>query len=435
MNELNLKYKNYKKELLELLTEWVKIPSVYDESTVTKDMPFGKSVTDALSWFETLGKDNNFITKNVDNYAVYIEHGDGNEHIDIFGHCDVVNVGEGWNSNPFEIKLENNKLIGRGVSDNKGPMISCFLAIKMIRDMNIKLNRKVRLIVGGNEESGFKCIKHYYSKEPYGICGFTPDAKFPVLNGEKGAGVIYLKLEINNKDVIVYGGLEHNTIPDKVTIKNIKNNNEFIVKGIGGHSSKPEFAINPIPKSLIDLYNQLNEQWTIDLYKIINEDNMDGKLFGLNKEGKCGILSIVPTKINIENGLLEIVLNTRYPENIEFREIIDSIKKFIDENNICKLNVSGINIKKSNYINKESELVKTLHDIYIKYSGDNESVVRVTSAGSYASEMNNSVIYGCEFLDGSFGNVHKANEFASLEKLELAIAIYAQGIIALCNNI
>ncbi|WP_042272012.1 M20/M25/M40 family metallo-hydrolase [[Clostridium] dakarense] len=130
------------------------------------------------------------IKYNVDNHSVYIEYGDEDEHIDIFGHCDVVNVGEGCNSNPFELKVDNDKLIGRGVCDNKGPMIACFLAIKMIRDMNIKLNRKVRLIVGGNEESGFKCINHYYSKEPYGIYGFTPDAKFPVLNGEKGSGVI-----------------------------------------------------------------------------------------------------------------------------------------------------------------------------------------------------------------------------------------------------
>ena len=64
-----------------------------------------------------------------------------------------------------------------------------------------------------------------------------------------------------------------------------------------------------------------------------------------------------------------------------------------------------------------------------------ESEVRVTSAGSYASEMNNAVIFGCEFPDGGFGNVHQANEFASLEKLKLSISIYAEAIVTLCNDL
>lgn len=435
MNKLNLQYKNYKEELLNLLSEWVKIPSIYDNNSATKEMPFGKNVTDALIWFENLGESNNFKTVNIDNYAVYIEYGEGKEHIDIFGHCDVVNVDDRWDSNPFEIKVENDKLIGRGVCDNKGPMISCFMALKMIRDMDIKLNRKVRLIVGGNEESGFKCIKYYYSKEPYGVCGFTPDAKFPVLNGEKGAGVIYLRLDIDNKNLSLYGGVEHNTIPDKVFIKKSQYGDISIVEGIGGHSSKPELAENPIPKALIKLYNELNEKWIIDLYNMINEENINGKLFGLDIKGKCGILSLVPTTINIENGFLEIILNARYPENIEFSEIIKSMKEFINKNHLTKFNIDGTQLKKSSYIDKESKLVKTLHNIYKKYSNDNESVVRVTSAGSYASEMNNAVIYGCEFLDGNFGNVHKANEFASLEKLSLAISIYSEAIISLCNDI
>lgn len=435
MNKFKNTNQNHKKELLELIKEWVAIPSVYDEYTISHCMPFGKNVSDALCWFENLGKDNEFIVRNVDNHAVYIEYGKGNEHIDIFGHCDVVNACEGWDSNPFELKIDGDKLIGRGISDNKGPMIACFLALKMIRDLDIKLNRKVRLIVGGNEESGFKCIKHYYSKEPYGVCGFTPDAKFPVLNGEKGSGNINLRLNIENKDLILRGGLENNTIPSKATIINLKENKKYIVKGVGGHSSKPQDSVNPIPKALINLYEELGEKWIIDLYKLINEENVNGKLFGLDIEGKCGILSIVPTIINVENGCVEVTLNTRYPENIKFEDIIKIIRTYIHQNNMAKFNVTGKEIKKSNYIDEKSELVKILHNIYVKHSKDTKSVVRVTSAGSYASEMNNSVIYGCEFPDGGFGNIHKENEFASLEKLNLAITIYAEAIVCLCNSI
>lgn len=434
MSNFIIKDKEYEKELLELLKEWISIPSVYDSNTVSEDMPFGKEVNEALIWFEKLGYDNGFKVKNIDNYAVHIEYGEGLEYVDIFGHCDVVNSGEGWNTDPFKLEVYNDKLVGRGISDNKGPIIACYLALKMIKSLEIKLNRKVRLIVGGNEESGFKCIKHYYSKEPYGVCGFTPDAKFPVLNGEKGAGVVSLRLKIEDKDLMVKGGTEHNTIPNKVVIKNIKDIEEVVVEGIGGHSSKPENAKNPIPKAVLYMQKKLNQKWLKDLYLIINEKNLDGNLFGINKEGKCGKLTMVPTVINIANGEVQVILNVRYPENIKFKDIIEAISSFI-HNNLENFKVSGRELKKSNYINPESDLVKGLHNIYKRYSNDFKTEVRVTSAGSYASEMNNAVIFGCEFLDGSFGNVHQANEFASLEKLKLAISIYAEAIITLCNDL
>lgn len=425
----------YKEELLNLLTEWIAIPSIYDEESSDEHIPFGKNVTQALEWFENIGIKNNFKVGNVDNHAVYIEYGQGDEIVDVFGHCDVVNVCDRWNTNPFELTVENDKLIGRGISDNKGPMLACFMALKLIRESNVELKRKVRLIAGGNEESGFKCIKHYYSKEPYGVCGFTPDAKFPVLNGEKGAGTIYLSLNIEDKNLFVSAGVEHNTIPSEVVIKNIKENKEIMVEGIGGHSSKPQNAKNPIPKALLKLNELSNEKWILELYTMINENNMDGRLFNLNKEGKCGSLSMVPTVINIKDGNIKVVINVRYPEVITFEEILSNIRLYIDKNCEYNCSVEGSELKKSNYINENSPLVKKLHEIYAKYSNDTESVVRVTSAGSYASEMRNSVIYGCEFLDGSFGNVHQPNEYASLEKLTLAISIYAEAIITLCNEI
>ena len=145
--------KKYEKEFLKLLEQWVSIPSFYDRKTVSKDMPFGKGVYDALNWFENLGRENNFKVKNIDNHAVQIEYGNGKEYVDIFGHCDVVNPGEGWDSEPFKLNIIGDKLVARGVSDNKGPMIVNFLALKMIKDLDINLKRKVRLIAGGNVEN------------------------------------------------------------------------------------------------------------------------------------------------------------------------------------------------------------------------------------------------------------------------------------------
>ncbi|WP_236876128.1 hypothetical protein [Clostridioides difficile] len=144
---------------------------------------------------------------------------------------------------------------------------------------------------------------------------------------------------------------------------------------------------------------------------------------------------MVPTIINIVDGKLEVVLSVRYPEILTIEDIMKKFNLYMEQNNINKFELIGENLKQANYIDRNSKLVRSLHDIYIKYSGDLKNDVRVTSAGSYASEMNNSVIFGCEFPDGSFGNVHSANEFASLDRLIDAIGIYAEAIITLCNKI
>ncbi|WKK91948.1 peptidase dimerization domain-containing protein [Clostridioides difficile] len=102
-------------------------------------------------------------------------------------------------------------------------------------------------------------------------------------------------------------------------------NGNYIVYGKGGHSSKPEKSINPILATIKLLSENIDEKWTKDLYKLINQDNINGNLFGLNIEGKCGILSMVPTIINIVDGKLEVVLSVRYPEILTIEDIIKNL--------------------------------------------------------------------------------------------------------------
>ncbi len=42
----------------------------------------------------------------------------------------------------------------------------------------------------------------------------------------------------------------------------------------------------------------------------------------------------------------------------------------MEQNNINKFELIGENLKQANYIDRNSKLVRSLHDIYIKYSGD-----------------------------------------------------------------
>ena len=41
------------------------------------------------------------------------------------------------------------------------------------------------MIIGTDEETGFRCVDHYFKQEEMPTIGFAPDADFPLINAEK----------------------------------------------------------------------------------------------------------------------------------------------------------------------------------------------------------------------------------------------------------
>lgn len=447
----------YRKEFLMLLDQWISIPSVYSKETVSTMMPFGTDIAQALEWFKNKGEEDGFTTKLVDGYAAHIEYGKGDEYVYVFGHCDVVPAGQGWNGDPFKLLKSGDMLIGRGVIDDKGPLLATFLALKLIRDKALPLKRKIRIVAGGNEENGFKCIRYYFQREPKPTYGFTPDAKFPVINGEKGGMVLQISGKVENNRMIILGGEVHNTIPTYVTVRNCMIHKEkigdylkenqltleyskgknkvkgFTLFGLGGHSSKPEKANNPIEKVLQLLNMELQEKWLEDLTFLFAGDNRDGRIFGLGEKGRCGTLTMVPTILRLEGGGLELTLSVRYPENLDVEEILEKIAAFLKYKGIEGYELKVSSNKKPHYIETDSLLVRKLYEVYVKHTGDRENPVRVTSAGTYAAEMENAVVFGGEFPDGSAGNAHMVGEYGSEDAFIKSIGIYAEALWELAN--
>ena len=62
--------------------------------------------------------------------------------------------------------------------------------MKVIKDIG-KINKRVRLILGLNEEKSWKCINYYKEHEEIPSLGFSPDADFPCIYAEK---VLYIHL-------------------------------------------------------------------------------------------------------------------------------------------------------------------------------------------------------------------------------------------------
>lgn len=111
-------------------------------------MPFGEGPAKALQCALKLGEDMGFISENFDNYAGHIDFGEGEETLGILCHADVVPCGEDWICDPYNPQIIDGRLYGRGVLDNKGPMVVCLHAMRILKEMNIPLKKKVRLIIG-----------------------------------------------------------------------------------------------------------------------------------------------------------------------------------------------------------------------------------------------------------------------------------------------
>ena len=90
----------------------------------------------------------------------------------------------------------NNRIYGRGSLDNKGPLLAALYALKAVKDSGKKLNKKIRLIVGTDEQRYYRDMEHYLSQEKPPIAGFTLDGQFPVVFAEKGLAMVEFSSEI-----------------------------------------------------------------------------------------------------------------------------------------------------------------------------------------------------------------------------------------------
>ena len=97
----------------------------------------GESAEDALDFVLELADSMGFKTKNIDNVIGYAEYGKGDEMVAVLGHLDVVPAGDGWETEPFRLVEKDGALYGRGVMDNKGPMMACLYALNEIKDEGI----------------------------------------------------------------------------------------------------------------------------------------------------------------------------------------------------------------------------------------------------------------------------------------------------------
>ena len=409
-----------KDQLIQDIETLCAIPSVYDEKTAGENQPYGKACRNALDAMLEIGKRDGFVTYDEHGYAGHIDIGDQEESFGILGHLDVVPVNEvGWNSDPFKVVQVNNKLYGRGVADDKGPLLAGYYAAKIIHDLNLPVKKKIRVIFGCDEERGSSCVAHYFQNNPFPSMGFTPDAEFPVVYGEKG--IVRFDIEGNHKqyEASFKEFLEMNHVTG--VIEEEGNCTKLILKGKSAHASLPEEGINAVSLLATYLDGIINNKLVHFIATYLND--YDGKGLQINHEGLMGKLTMNLGVVRYVKEKAEIELDLRCPHEIDLKKMADDVEELCHSYGLTLES----DIHEPLYVDPNSELIQKLHKAYVEVSGDTTSAPQAIGGGTYAKSMPNCVAFGCEFK-GEDNAIHGNNENIKVDSLLKSTEIFAKAI-------
>lgn len=291
------------------------------------------------------------------------------------GHLDTVNIADGWESNPFELKIKDGRIYGLGACDMKGGM-SAFLKACTNIDKS-KLKNGLKLYFTFDEETDFEGIK--------------------VLTGlnEKFPKHIIIAEPTDMKPVIATKGC----IEAKVTFF-----------GKSTHSSTPDLGKNAIIEAnkfiqelLVfsqELRNEKNDIFSIP-YTTINIGKIEGGDSTNKVPDKCVVMFDARTVYEKHNGKIA-------------KDIEKILKKYDSEFEI------GINIFPK--INNNDKMITMLEELCNSQRTAENYVTE-------ASFINNSEVV---IIGPGPNTSHQSNEHIEIQKLNDTVKIYERIIEKYC---
>lgn len=430
-----------KEQMIQSLQENLRIPSVQGDAA--PDAPYGAEVKLSLEHALETARSLGFSTVNLDNHMGWCEYGEGEEMVAVLGHLDVVPAGDGWTCDPYGGEIRDGKIWGRGTTDDKGPSIAALYALAAIRDAGLPIKRRIRVLLGCNEETGSADVKYYLANGgEIPVMGFTPDGEYPVINGEKGIiNVTFSKAYRQSgplKLISLRGGSAPNVVPsyacaefecgsdliDSLTDENIpsvrfsKTSIGFKLEalGVSAHGSTPGLGENaigrliaamdglPLSGELADAVHFLTERLSMET---------DGASAGiaLHDDISGGLTLNWGTITGDEDGF-SMKINYRYPVTFRYEDCGPAFNKlFTDAGFVKEQEVHKAKL----YIPADSQLVSSLLKVYKEQTGL-YGAPKSIGGGTYAKSIPNLLAFGPIF-PGDEVREHKPDEYIEIDNL------------------
>ncbi len=409
-------------------------------------------------------------------HILIVSYGQQQQRLGILVHGDVQPADASkWKKNPFELDRtsEPGLLIARGTEDDKGSIASILYAMKSIKDKNIKLKRKLELIIYLAEESDWEPFKTFLKTYFPPEINVTLDASYPVVTAEKGYSAIQVDIPMVNQTYnTAYisqfsGGVFGSQVPEDATVE-IKNVSQKLVarlknradnypqvdyqfslnnktlnitaKGKSAHSADPENGINAVafiaqilsreswPKTTAGLaVAYINELVGIGYHaekfgEIAYEDDFMGKM--------TMVSSIVkPSDIGIH-----LNLNLRRPKGKTEAVLISQTEQALKGwQNKHSIKLENIKISYGDPLVLDSAPhVRPLLKIFAHYTGIKNPQPISIGGSTNAKLLPNTLSFGPS-MPGEAYTGHSEHEFISVKQLALNLEMYTAMMVELGN--
>lgn len=412
--------------------------------------PFGEGPAKALALGLEIAGELGLETKNCEDKMGYAQVGQGEEYLATITHLDVVPSGDGWQADPFTLRRREGYIIGRGVMDDKGPSVLCLYALKYMKDRGVQLRYPIRALLGINEENHMGDLDYYLKNYPAPVFCFSPDANFPLCNGEKGIyhGKVLSWLPAE-KIADIRGGVAANVIPDKAEawvyagelhstedVSAVREGGKWhlTAKGIGGHASMPEGTRNAIGV-LVDyiLDNDIlsgAERAFFQGLRLLHS-SPDGSGLGVQAEDDVFTpLTIVGGVIGMENGHIFQSIDSRYPTSTTG----ETLAFMLSENWGELAEIHTLSDSKPFYMSLDNPAIQACIHTYNAVTGENAQPYTI-GGGTYARHFPNAVSFGPEHPERPMpdfaGPIHGVDEAANEAWLMEALKIYILALLEL----
>ncbi|MDL2233924.1 Sapep family Mn(2+)-dependent dipeptidase, partial [Ruminococcaceae bacterium OttesenSCG-928-L11] len=445
--------------IVEDIKRLVRFPSVSEPNAEVG--PYGQACRDALEAFLEIGREHGFEGHNYDYHcgAIWLAEQAGavEKSIGLWGHLDVVPVGDGWDFPPFDPVEKDGFLIGRGSQDNKGPLVAAMYAALFLRDMGVTLRHPLRIYGGCNEERGMADLIYYRENYPCPALSIIPDSSFPVCYAEKGTltGNLVSDAPAGESVVSLTGGVFSNMVPDTAVL--VLRHTEQLAKrrdrlphwleavdegdtlritarGSSRHTAFPaggENAIAALTRGV--LAAGILEEADEDAFFFLSRANLGFAGRGLGivcRDDISGPLTCVGSMVSLDaERRYSLHLNIRYPVTAESGALLGAMEKACGDRGF---HMEGFRDSKPNHFPREHPVVDTLTEVFREVTGSDKEPFTM-GGGTYSRKLPNALAFGMGMPTGKadysvfpagHGGGHSPDEALFIDDLLDALKIY-----------
>ena len=434
-------------EVLADLGALVEVESVEDLGAAREGAPFGPGPREALDRALAIAERCGLEAHDCDGFVGYADLPGGSEaQVGIIGHVDVVPAGPGWTVEPFAVTQRDGFLLGRGVIDDKGPLLVALHAVRFWAERcavrSERLPYTVRMIFGANEETNMKDVEHYRERFDDPAFLFTPDSQFPLGYGESGicSGTLVSAPvfgEAAGGDILeIGGGQAVNAVPGEawaiVRDPDAPGGTRRIeVRGVSAHAIDYAQGVNAIALLIGQLLDEgigtPDERQFLTLQKALLDDTSGARAEIATRDEHFGELSLVGGMVTLEDGCIRQTIDVRYPTKITAEKIERRLNKAAFES-APGAYFEMEHDKEPFLMDPESPAVQALLDAYCAVTGEDAKGM-TSKGGTYARCFKTGVSFGVEkpwvSVPEWVGGMHGPDEGVSEVALKEAFSVYA----------